>query len=192
MDNERWRDVLTFWLDEIGPEGWYTGSAEIDAACRRFEPLWQEAHAGGLENWRFNPRRNLAYVILTDQLPRNIFRGQGEAFATDRRARAAALMGIGRGWDLRVNEPERQFYYLPLMHSEVLADQEKALRLILARMPETGADNLLHARAHREVIRRLGRFPTRNAALGRRTTAPEQAFLDAGGYGAVLRELQPA
>jgi uncharacterized protein (DUF924 family) len=91
---------------------------------------------------------------------------------------------------MRVAEPERQFFYLPLMHSEVLADQEHGLRLILTRLPRTGAQNLLHARAHREVIRRFGRFPYRNEVLGRRTTSEEQSFLDGGGYGGVVRELQ--
>jgi uncharacterized protein (DUF924 family) len=184
-------DVLGFWIDEVGPKGWYAVDAAIDATIReKFGVAWEEAARGGLQEWRCGPARTLAYVILTDQFPRNMFRGAGSAFATDARGRAAALRAIGQRWDLRVEEPQRQFFYLPLMHSEVLADQEKATRLILTRMPKSGEENLLHARAHREVIRRFGRFPYRNAPLQRRTTPEEQAFLDAGGYGAILRELQ--
>jgi len=184
-------DVVRFWVEEVGPAGWYSVDAEVDAACRdRFGPTWEAARDGRLDGWTCGHRRTLAYLILTDQLPRNMFRADGRAFSTDRLARAAALRGQSHRWDMRVPEPERQFFYLPLMHSEVLEDQERALRLILTRMPKTGGGNLLHARAHRDVIRRFGRFPHRNAVLGRRTTAAEQAYLDAGGYGAVVRALQ--
>ena len=184
-------EVVRFWVEEVGPAGWYRVDADVDAACRdRFGPTWEAARDGGLEDWKSGHDRTLAYLIVTDQLPRNMFREDGRAFSTDRLARAAALRGHGYRWDMRVPEPQRQFYYLPLMHSEVLEDQERALRLILTRMPKTGGENLLHARAHRDVIRRFGRFPHRNAVLGRRSTGAEQAFLDAGGYGAVVRALQ--
>jgi uncharacterized protein (DUF924 family) len=184
-------EIVAFWVDEVGPKGWYERDDTVDAACReRFLEAWEEARDGGLEGWKCGPRRTLAYLILTDQLPRNMFREDGRAFATDERARAAAHRGIAQGWDMRIPEPQRQFFYLPLMHSEVLEDQERALRLILTRMPATGAGNVLHARAHREVIRRYGRFPHRNAVLGRTTTGAEAAFLEAGGYGGVVRDLQ--
>ena len=117
-------------------------------------------------------------------------RDDARAFATDDLALKAAVIAIGKAWDLRVDEPERQFFYLPLMHAESLAQQERGVRLILTRMPQTGASNLVHARAHREVIRRFGRFPHRNAALGRRGTEAEAAFLAGGGYGGVLREME--
>jgi len=91
---------------------------------------------------------------------------------------------------MKVDEPVRQFFYLPLMHSECLADQERCVRLMKTRMPDSGESNLLHAKAHREVIRRFGRFPYRNEALERRDTAPEVAFLDQGGYGAVVQAVQ--
>ena len=185
-------EILSYWIDEIGPEGWYKEDAAVDATIRaRFEAAWRIAAGGGLQDWLCSPRSSLAYLILTDQFPRNMFRGEAAAFATDRIARRAALRAIAQGWDLKIAPPERQFFYLPLMHSEVLPDQEQGVRLILMRMPE-GAPNLLHARAHRAVIRRFGRFPHRNAALGRRSSAAEDAFLEAGGYGAVVRELQAA
>ncbi len=184
-------EVVSYWVDEVGPAGWYRVDERLDAAIRdRFGATWEAARDGGLTGWLCGPRRTLAYVIVTDQFPRNMFREDGRAFATDRHARSAALRGISQRWDMRTSEPERQFFYLPMMHSEVLADQEHALRLILTRMPRTGGDNLLHARAHREVIRRYGRFPHRNEALGRTTTDAERRYLDTGGYGAVVRAFQ--
>jgi uncharacterized protein (DUF924 family) len=186
-------DILAFWLDEIGPKGWYDASAELDGRIRdRFLPDWKRAREGGMSLWLTYPSGTLAYIILTDQFPRNMFRGEADAFATDRIARAAAKMAIDRDWDLRIDEPARQFFYLPLMHSECLADQERCVRLLMTRMPRTGENNLVHARAHREVIRRFGRFPYRNDALARSTQGAEAAFLASGGYGAMVREMMQA
>lgn len=186
-------DVLAFWLDEVGPHKWYKGGAALDAQVREtFEETWRAAAGGALSLWLTYPSGTLAYIILTDQFPRNMFRGTAQAFATDKASVAAAKSAIARGWDMRIDEPARQFFYVPLMHSECLADQERSVRLILTRMPETGADNLMHAKVHREVIRRFGRFPFRNEALHRATQASEASFLAGGGYGAALRELQAA
>lgn len=186
-------DVLSFWLDEVGPQGWYLGGEALDAQVRdRFLPAWEEAMAGAYGLWLTYPTGTLAYIVLTDQFPRNMFRDDGRAFASDASARAAAKMAIHQNWDMKIAEPARQFLYLPLMHSENLIDQDRAVRLILTRMPETGADTLLHAKAHREVIRRFGRFPYRNAALGRKSTAAETRYLAEGGYGATLREIGAA
>lgn len=183
--------VLAYWLDELGPAGWYDGSEAIDAAIRaRFLAAWQDACAGAYGLWLTYPAGALAYVVLTDQFPRNMFRGDARAFATDRQALAAAKAAIGHGWDMRIDEPARQFFYLPLMHAENLYDQDRAVRLIHDRMPVTGASNLLHARAHREVIRQFGRFPYRNAALARATTAAESAYVAGGGYGQTVQTLQ--
>jgi len=186
-------EVLRFWLDEIGPTGWYRNSETLDSEIReRFSGAWENARAGAYGMWLTYPGGTLAYVILTDQFPRNMFRGEGRAFSTDRAGLTAAKVAVNRGWDMRIDEPARQFFYLPLMHSENLCDQERCVRLICERMPEHGPDNLLHARAHREVIRRFGRFPYRNAALGRASTAPERAFEAEGGYGALVREVAEA
>ena len=141
------------------------------------------------QEWRETPEARLALVIVLDQFPRNMFRGSGKAFSTDKVALAAAKCAIDKNWDMKIDEPARQFFYMPLMHSENLIDQDRCVRLMLTRMPETGAPNLLHAKVHREVIRRFGRFPYRNEALSRQTTLPEAAFVNEGGYGAVLREL---
>ncbi len=186
-------DVLSFWLDEAGPSRWYEQDAAFDRDIRdRFESTWNEARDGRLGDWMVDARGKLAFIILTDQFPRNMFRGSGKAFATDRLALAATKLAIAKGWDRRIAEPERQFFYLPLMHSENLCDQDRCVRLIIDRMPETGADNMLHARAHREVIREFGRFPYRNDALDRATTPEEAEYLESGGYSQTVRKLKKA
>lgn len=185
--------VLDFWLGELGPEGWYAGGDDLDADIRdRFADLWQAAADGGLDHWVDGPAGTLAFIVLTDQFPRNMWRGSARAFATDGLALAAARAAMAAGWDMAVPEPERQFIYLPLMHSEALADQEDCIGLMVERMPETGGSNALHARAHAEVIRRFGRFPYRNAALGRETTAGEAVFMAQGGYASVVDALKAA
>ena len=134
-------DILSFWLDDVGESGWYTQSEALDTQIReRFEGAWHKAREGTFGLWLTYPNGTLAYIILMDQFPRNMFRGQGAAFATDRPALAAAKAAIHRGWDLRTDEPARQFFYLPLMHSENLCDQERCVRLLCERMPKTGAD----------------------------------------------------
>lgn len=184
-------EVLDYWIGELGPEGWYAGGEAIDADCRaRFLDLWQAAADGGLEHWVDGTVGTLAYLILTDQMPRNIHRGTAHAFSTDALALAAAKRAVEQGWDLGAPEPERQFFYLPFEHSEAPEDQDRAVALIEERLPQGGAETLLHARAHREIIGRFGRFPFRNAALGRVSSADEEAFLAEGGYAAVVRKLQ--
>ena len=186
-------EILAFWLDETGPQGWYEASDDLDAKIRdRFLDAWEQARSGALSLWLTYPTGTLAYIILTDQFPRNMHRGSALSFATDRAAVAAAKVAIAKGWDLRIDEPARQFFYMPLVHSECLADQERAVRMFMTRMPATGSDNLVHARAHREVIRKFGRFPFRNAALARPTPRPEAEFLDQGGYGAMVRTIRAA
>lgn len=186
-------DVLSFWLDEIGPDGWYAGGEALDRQIRdRFLDSWKEASEGAYSLWLTYPSGTLAYIILMDQFPRNMFRGQAQAFSTDNAALEAAKCAVHKGWDLKIDEPARQFFYMPMMHSENLCDQDRCVRLMAMRMPEAGASNLLHAKVHREVIRRFGRFPYRNEALSRHTTEPEAAFQAKGGYGAVLQELSAA
>ncbi|MCE6952910.1 DUF924 domain-containing protein [Cereibacter sphaeroides] len=183
--------VLDFWLGEIGPEGWYSVDAAVDQEIRdRFGDLWQAARDGGLEHWCEGTVGSLAFLILTDQFPRNMFRGEALAFTTDPLARDAARKAIVAGWDLGAPEPERQFFYLPLEHSEAPEDQATAVRMFEERMPETGAEGLLHAHAHAAIIARFGRFPFRNAALGRASTPEEEDFLSAGAYAAEVRRLR--
>ncbi len=186
-------EIIRFWVDEVGPAGWYNATEELDATIQeRFGEAWEKAAAGDFHDWVCDPEKSLALLILLDQFPRNMFRGSGRAFYTDRKAVCVAKKAIENGFDLRVPEPQRQFYYLPLMHSESLTDQERCVRLMMTRMPDAGAENLLHAKGHREVIRRFGRFPYRNDALDRKTTARERTYLKAGGYSSTVRELRNA
>lgn len=187
------QDVTKFWLDEIPTSDWYKSDPAFDADIRtRFEGLWTDAMAGRLQGWLTKAECTLAYIVLTDQLSRNMFRGTGEAFASDPLALAATKKAIKEGWDTQIAEPARQFVYMPLMHSECLADQDRCVRLIKTRMPETGARNIDHARAHRQVIREFGRFPYRNDALGRASRAAELSYLDAGGYGYTFNSMDKA
>ncbi len=185
-------EVLSFWLDDVGPKGWYLQDDALDAEIRdRFLSTWEAAVEGRFSLWLTYPSGSLAYIILTDQFPRNMFRDQARAFATDKAALAAAKCAVDKGWDKKINEPARQFFYLPMMHSENLCDQERCVRLICENL-NRDTSNLLHARAHREVIRKFGRFPYRNEALSRNSTPHEVEYVDMGGYGATVRELQAA
>lgn len=185
------QEILEFWLDDVGPQGWYSANDAVDAEIRdRFLSTWEAAREGGLSLWLTYPSGALAYLILTDQFSRNMFRGSGDAFSTDTAALAVAKQAICKGWDLKIDAPARQFFYLPMMHSENLCDQDRCIRLMVERMPQNGGSNLLHAQAHREVIREFGRFPYRNDALSRGTTRSEIAYAAKGGYGHTLRKLQ--
>ncbi len=183
-------EVLDYWLGAVGPEGWYAGGADLDGEITAlFAPIWAAAHEGALDHWAEGCVGTLAYLIVCDQFPRNMYRGSAMAFATDARARAAAKRAIAMGWDLEAPEPERQFFYMPLEHSEDMADQDLAVAYMAERL-SSQPDMVLHARAHREIIARFGRFPFRNAALGRASTADETAFLANGGYMAIVTALK--
>ncbi len=185
--------ILRFWLEDVGEGGWYAGGAELDALIRgRYESDWDRAMAGEFLNWITCSRGALAYIILTDQFPRNMFRDTAKAFASDPLALSVAKSAIGKGFDMRIEGMLRQFIYMPLMHSECLSDQDRCVRLMQARMPDGGAANLIHARAHREIIRWFGRFPTRNEALARASSSLEAAHLDSGGYSSVLELVRAA
>lgn len=183
-------EILDFWLGEVGPQGWYAAGEALDADIRdRFMDVWTAAHEGGLEHWVDGTVGTLAYLILCDQLARNMHRGTAEAFATDAQALAAAKRAVEAGWDLAAPEPERQFFYMPFEHSEEAGDQAQAVALLTERLG-SDPEMALHARAHQAIIARFGRFPFRNAALGRESSAEEQAFLNDGGYGAMLEALR--
>jgi uncharacterized protein (DUF924 family) len=172
-------DVVAYWL-ALGPDCWYEKDAEVDAQIRaRFLPLHEAAAAGLLCAWEDTAEGAFALLLLLDQFPRNMFRGDARAFATDPLARGVAGRAIARGFDAAFANPERRFFYLPFMHSEALSDQKYCAELCtLAADPE----GVRFAELHAGIIRRFGRFPHRNAALGRVTTPQEQAFLDEGGF----------
>jgi len=171
------RDILDFWFKELSEESWFKADPALDALIReRFEETWRAACAGALRDWRESKEGALAYVILLDQFPRNMFRGSAEAYATDELARDAARHAIARGFDLELPPAVRSFLYLPLTHSEDLADQEACVRLTGERLGE-GHSSYPFALRHRDAIARFGRFPARNSALGRQSTPEEIEFL---------------
>lgn len=170
--------VLGFWFNEAGPERWYANDPDFDALVRdRLGAASERAAAGALDGWRADARGCLALIILLDQAPRNIHRGTARAFAADAPARGAAAHAVARGFDRdeRFDDAWRPFFYMPFMHSEDLADQDRCVALAAERL--SGDETADHARRHREIITRFGRFPHRNAALGRASTPEEEAFL---------------
>jgi uncharacterized protein (DUF924 family) len=174
------RDVLAYWR-ALGPERWFETDAAVDADIReKFHGLHAAASAGMLRHWEGDASGALALILVLDQFPRNMFRGSAAAFATDPQARAVADRAIARGFDRQFTIPERRFFYLPYMHSEALADQERCCEL--CRAADDG-EGVKFAELHADIIRRFGRFPHRNAVLGRVTTPEEQAFLASGGFG---------
>lgn len=172
-------DILAFWRD-AGMSRWYIKNDAFDAEVRRrFLGLWETARAGELAEWEGTDDGALALVIVLDQFPRNMFRGDRRTFSTDEQALAVAERAIARGADTRIDPDLVEFLYVPFMHSERLADQDRCVELFRTRgRPE----NLKFAEIHADIIRRFGRFPHRNLLLGRTTSAEEQAFLDAGGF----------
>jgi len=171
-------DVLDFWW-QAGRARWYANDPAFDADIRaRFLALHARAAAHALSEWERTCDGALALVIILDQFSRNMFRGRPEAFAQDKLAREIADRAIVRGFDRAFPVPARCFFYLPFEHAEDLALQDRSVDLHCAANDEEGVK---YARSHRDVIARFGRFPSRNAALGRSTTPEEQVFLDAGG-----------
>jgi uncharacterized protein (DUF924 family) len=172
-------DVLAFWR-AAGPDKWFDKDAAFDSEiARRFFCVWRAAGDGELAAWQETPEGALALLIVLDQFPRNMFRGDRRTYETDGLARDVADRAIRRGFDRQISHLERQFFYLPFMHSENLADQEHCLELARCH----GDDEFMtYAEQHADIIRRFGRFPHRNAMLGRATGPAEQAFLDTGGF----------
>jgi uncharacterized protein (DUF924 family) len=170
--------VVAFWRD-AGPDRWF---AKDDVFDQRFRDhclaLHEAAARGELGAWAETTEGALALVLLLDQFPRNCFRGTARMFATDTQARDVAAAAIAAGHDRAVVEDLRAFFYLPFEHSENLEDQDRAVALCSPLDEKTKA----YAELHRDIIRRFGRFPHRNAILGRESTPEEQRFLDEGGF----------
>lgn len=193
MMNEQ-DEILALWFGALDARGraddahasrWWTKDEAFDAELReRFGALHEAIVRGEREAWLETPRGRLAYVIVLDQLSRNMFRGTARMFAADARALEVAVEGIGRGEDRQLALAERAFLYMPLEHSEALADQERCVALFRAwrdEVPEADrayVENLVdYAERHLVIVRRFGRFPHRNALLGRASTPEELAFL---------------
>lgn len=191
MTTTKIESVLTFWFGELSEHGadqthqrnWFTKDEAFDASIRAsFLEEHQAITRGEREAWLSTPRGRLAYVIVLDQFSRNMFRGTPETFASDAKALAVAKAGIDAGEDRSLAVDERVFLYMPLMHSEALADQDRCVDLFSALSAEHPnetriARNVTFAKAHRDIVARFGRFPHRNEILGRSSTSEEQAFL---------------
>jgi uncharacterized protein (DUF924 family) len=172
-------EIVSFWGD-AGPDKWFEQDETFDQAIRlRFLPTYEAAKNSELATWEDSAEGALALVLVLDQFPRNLFRCDARAFATDALARAVAERALARGFDQATDLALRPFFYLPFMHSEALFDQDRSVRLYEA-LGET--EELRYATEHRDVVLRFGRFPHRNRALGRETTPAERAFLEADGF----------
>lgn len=174
MTMQSWTDeVLDFWFG-LTPEQWWRDD-DLDSVIReRFGELWEEQRTQPASSFLGSPREALAAVILFDQFPRNMFRDHADSFATDHLGLAIAKAAIERGYDEEMSEAERGFLYMPFQHSEDLGDQRRSMGLFTALGDE---DQLRYAKLHHDVIERFGRFPHRNATLGR---APRPAEVAAG------------
>jgi uncharacterized protein (DUF924 family) len=169
-------EVLTFWFSERVRPLWFRSTPGFDGEIRqRFEETWQAARDGKLSEWEVDGAGALALVIVLDQFPLNMYRDQALGYSTEAAAREVVRRAIERGWDKELADPGKAFLYLPFMHSENMADQDRAVALYEAAGMQ---DNQRFARHHREIVSRFGRFPHRNAALGRDCSEEERAWLN--------------
>jgi uncharacterized protein (DUF924 family) len=174
-------EIIGFW-QTAGPERWYAKDPAFDRAiAERFETAHHAAARGEHAAWAASWQGTLALLLLLDQFPRNIWRGSAHAFATDPLARNLAREALAAGFDKLAPTDLRMFFYLPFEHSELIADQDLCLGLCEAFETE-GGQSAEWARMHRDIVLRFGRFPHRNAALGRESSAEELAFLEGGGF----------
>ncbi len=172
-------EIVKFWR-EAGYDRWFKKDVAFDDEIRnRFLGAYEDAAAGKFADWEQTAEGALALLILLDQFPRNMFRGQARAFDTDLMARAITAGALVRGFDSQVPQEMRALFYVVFEHSEDLADQERGIALYKAA---GDAEGLKWAEIHADIIRRFGRFPHRNVALGRAMTPEEQKFLDDGGF----------
>ncbi len=173
-------DVLRFWFADGSMANWFDGSEVFDDLIRsKFLLLWEAAIDGRLDSWADEARGALALIIILDQFTRNLHRESADAWAQDDKALALAKKTIDQGFDLTMTEDERQFTYMPLMHSENLADQYECLSLMRDRVGKS--QPVFYAEKHLEVIEKFGRFPHRNALLGRDSSIAELAWVDQNG-----------
>lgn len=169
-------DILDYWYTSPMPEHWFNSTPAIDAEIReRFEATWQQAKVGELDAWKSTADGCLALCIVLDQFPLNMYRGQAKSFSTEQQAVAVTKHAVVQGFDQQLPKERVMFLYMPLMHSEHLADQDESVRLFDA----VGlTDNARFAEHHRSIVERFGRFPHRNRALGRESTPAELEYLN--------------
>ena len=175
-------EVVTFWLAQ-SEKVWFSPDPAFDAeVLSRFAELVERAKSGTLDDWADSPEGALALVLLLDQMTRNIYRDSPEMYAADGKALDVAKRAIARGFDQELPKDKRRWLYMPFMHSENLADQKRSVELFAA---SELSESLPFAVEHADIVRRFGRFPHRNAILGRQTTPEEAAFLAGGGFSGV-------
>jgi uncharacterized protein (DUF924 family) len=170
------QEILDFWFSDEVRKLWFNSTPEFDALLReRFEAIWTRASCGELDDWLQSAAGCLALIIVLDQFPLNMFRGQAQSFASEAQSREVAQVAIDKGFDQDLDLRSRAFLYMPFMHSEELVDQQRALQLFAQPGLE---DNLRFARHHHDIVRKLGRFPHRNKALGRESSEAEIEYLN--------------
>jgi uncharacterized protein (DUF924 family) len=170
------QEILDFWFSDEVRKLWFNSTPEFDALLReRFEALWMRASGGELDGWLQTAAGCLALIIVLDQFPLNMFRGQAQSFASEAQSREVARVAIDKGFDQDLDLRSRAFLYMPFMHSEELVDQQLALQLFAQPGLEGSLRFALH---HHDVIRKLGRFPHRNKSLGRENSEAEIEYLN--------------
>lgn len=169
-------DIIDFWFREIDPKIWFNSTAEFDGQLKsRFEQVYTAAIHNELNDWEKSPQGSVALVIVLDQFPLNMYRGQPESFAGENKSREVARRAVENGFDQELPDEQKAFLYLPFMHSENLEDQDLSVTLF----EKAGLEyNLRYARHHREIVKQYGRFPHRNKILGRESTQAEIAYLN--------------
>ena len=173
--------ILKFWFEETKPYQWFRRDTAFDETVRtRFGAHHAAARAGNLDHWINGVETALARIIILDQFSRNIYRDDPRAFAQDDLALAAAIDAIAKNFDQAVEQKERAFFLMPFMHAENAQAQDECVELVTSR--DCGEDTVKHARQHREIVKRFGRFPHRNKILGRTSTPEEIQFLKDGGF----------
>jgi uncharacterized protein (DUF924 family) len=179
-------DVLTFWFEGDAGEHrdkWFDKQGIFDTECARFTSAIRAAGLGRFDFWALTPKGALALIVLLDQLSRNVFRGLAESYAGDPHARDIARATIARGFDTKLTKVERMFIYLPFEHAETIEDQNESVRLFETLHDVLGDKSIDYVHRHRDVIARFGRFPHRNAVLGRASTPEEKDYLAQPGAG---------
>lgn len=171
----QYTDILEYWYSDRLRKHWFASTPELDREIRvRFEPVWERAAAGELDHWQEAPEGALALIIVLDQLPLNMFRGEPKSFQTERKAVEVAIQAINQGYDDEISKDKLMFLFMPLMHSEDLAEQDLSVECY---RKHGLSENLRFAEHHRDIIRTCGRFPRRNAIMGRINTAAEDEYL---------------
>jgi uncharacterized protein (DUF924 family) len=170
------QEILDFWFSDEVRKLWFNSTAEFDALlCERYQSLWEQASGGELDHWMQTGEGCLALVIILDQFPLNMFRGDAQSFASEAQSRDIAQTAIQHNFDQAMDVKKRAFLYMPYMHSEALVDQQRALELF----DQPGLEgNLRFAHHHHAIVEKYGRFPHRNKVLGRDSSVAETEYLN--------------